>query len=489
MGTGLWANRERSIWKVLPLRPHPEEFESLTSYITRLAEANGLQSLNELGALAGGVRLSNLKRSPDYPVAVSLGLVQITGYPQEQWLSMTFFHLIQHFGCAMNGNSVHSFLAGSLAASLRYCPICLAKHTPSYSLLWRFLALPGCIKHGVRFLDQCGHCRSPLPLLKSFPQQTLCPTCQADLRSGVPSPLDDDDVELTRRRTNDLKMLLTASPRPLEKVQAKLIGRRFQLLRQQRDLWIPEVAHLLGRDRSVIRDIDYVSRFRQATLSDYMQYADLLRYSLSEIFDERSLGELVAPASEEQLLDQVQVAIRQLRARGQPILPGSIGDLVGMTKSRLKQYPRIKKLLSLCEAQRRREVFQVDLKLEDDLVKRLEQTLRQLEDRGEPIVLQHVCDLVGLSYSYLVSKYPRIKAFFHEYQKKRLGRSLSPRLSEEEKVQQVQAAINLLISQGEAITFKRIRQIVRLTQPQLRHSPHVKALLAQHIAKWKGEVS
>ena len=160
-----------------------------------------------------------------------------------------------------------------------------------------------------------------------------------------------------------------------------------------------------------------------------------------------------------------------------------------MTKSRLKQYPCVKKLLSLCEAERRREIFQVDHRREDDLVKQIEQTLRVLEDRGEPIVLRHVCDLVGLSYSHLVSRYPRVKALFHEYQKKRGGHSLSPRLSEEEKVRRVQAAINLLISQGESVTFKRIRQVVRLTQGQLRHSPRVKALLAQYIKRWQRETS
>ena len=148
---------------------------------------------------------------------------------------MTFFHLVRHFGCAMNPNSCHNFLAGSLAPSLRYCPICLAEHAPaSYSLLWRFLVLPGCIEHGVRFLDQCGHCRSPLPLLRCLPQLTRCPTCQGELRACEPSRLSDDDVEPTDRYTNDLKMLLTPSPRPLEKEQAKLIGRRFQLLRQRR---------------------------------------------------------------------------------------------------------------------------------------------------------------------------------------------------------------------------------------------------------------
>jgi hypothetical protein len=284
-------------------------------------------------------------------------------------------------------------------------------------------------------------------------------------------------------------MLLIPLQRPLEKEQAKLIGKRFQLLRQRRDLWIPEVAHLLGRHVSVVQDIDYVGRFRQASLDDYMQYAEILGYSLREIFDEQSLQEFLAPVSEEHLLDQVEAAIHQLKARGKPILPGSIGDLMGMTGRRLKQYPRVKKLLSRCETERKQERVLVDPKLEEELVKQVEHTLSQLEARGEPIVLQHVCDLVGLTYSWMVQKYPRIRALFHEYQKNRSGRCLSPRLDEEEKVQQVQAAINLLVSHGEPVTLKRIRQIVKLTQKQLRRSPRVKALLARYTEKWQGAAS
>src|SRR6266700_6901828 len=489
MGTELWVDRERAIWKVLPLRPQPQPFESITSYIIRLAEANGLQSINELGTLAGGMIFSYLK-NPDYPAATYPGLAQITGYPEERWFDMTFFHLLHHFGYVLNRYSLHRFFQGSLASSLRYCPLCLAAHAPAYySLLWRFLVLPGCIEHGVRFLDQCGHWGSPLPLLKCLPQLTKCLTCQGDLRTCEPSRLSDDDVEPTDRYTNDLKMLLTPSPRPLEKEQAKLIGQRFQLLRQRRDLWIPEVAHLLARDRSVVRDIDYVSRFRQASLGDYLQYAAVLGYSLCEIFDEQSLGDLVAPPSEEQLLDQVKAAIRQLKARGKPILPGNIGDLLGMTGSRLKQYPRVKKLLTRCEKERRQEIFQVDLKREEELVKQVERTLKQLEARGEPIVLQHVCDMVDLPYSYMVMKYPRIRALFQEYQKNRSERGLSPRLDEEAKVQQVQTAINVLVSQGEPVTLRRIRQIVRLTQKQLRHSPRINALLAPYTGKWQEEAS
>jgi hypothetical protein len=280
-------------------------------------------------------------------------------------------------------------------------------------------------------------------------------------------------------------MLLMSEPRYLENGQAKLIGKRFQFLRQQRDLLIPEVAHLLGRDVSVVRDIDYLKRFRQANLEDYMRYADILGYSLCEVFDEQALQELLVPASEEQLLDQVQGAILQLTARGKLILPGTIGDLMGISGRRLKQYPRVKKLL--CRYETKRKQGLLDSKREDDLVKRLEQTIKVLEACGEPVVLQHACDLVGLSYTWMVNKYPRVKALFREYEKSRTGHKRSPRRDEEEKVQQVQAAINSLVSHGEPVTLRRIRQIVRLTQRQLRSSPRIKALLVPYTAEWQIE--
>ena len=490
MGTEPWSDRSHSIWNLLPLHPRPEALESITGYITRLAEANGLQSINELGALVGGMRLSSLKKNPDYPTVVYPGLAHLTGHSEDVWLDMTFFHLIQYFGVSMNTYALHRFLAGSFATHLRYCPVCLAERTPTYySLLWRFLLLPGCSEHGVRFLDQCGHCGSLIPIFRPVPQLTRCPFCRGDLRTCKPARLGSDEGEPTEQRTRDLSMLLTPGHWPLWEEQAKLIGRRFQVLRQQRDLWIPEVAQRLGRETSIIRDIDYVSRFRKASLKDYMQYAALLRYSFCEIFDEQSLEALAEPMGEEGVLELVETAIRQCQARGKAVLSGRIGDLVGTTGSRLKQYPRVKKLLDRYEAQRKQEAPSLDPLREDGLVKQIEETLRRLEACSEPIVLQHVCDLVGISYSWIVKKSPRIRELFREYQKNRASRGLSPRLDEEAKVQRVQAAINMLVSRGEPVTLKRLRQMVRLTQKQLRRSPRIRGLLAPYTGKWQREAS
>lgn len=213
MQPGSWEEQKPEIWQVLPLHPRPQPLESLTSYLTRTASANGFQSLSELGALAGGRTSSLLQRGGsafcEYSTLSFSALAQLTGVPTARWLDMTFFHLIQRFGRGMHPLTLRKFLEGSLSPTLRYCPQCLAEQTPAYySLLWRFLVLPGCLNHRVHFLNQCGHCGFSLPLLSPLPQLTTCPLCQGDLRSSVPSPLESSLTALTERYTNDLKRLL-----------------------------------------------------------------------------------------------------------------------------------------------------------------------------------------------------------------------------------------------------------------------------------------
>ena len=492
MEAGSSGEHRLEIWRVLPLRPRPQPLESLTGYITRLAESNGLQSLSELGALAGGTTFFSSKRGwntfCEYSTLSYSGLAQITGIPPVRWLDMTFFHLIGHFGRSVHPITLQKFLVGSIAPTLRYCPSCLAEHNPAYySLLWRFLVLPGCIEHGVHFLDQCCHCGSTLPLLSPLPQLTTCPACRGDLRSAVPEPLENSLLELTQRRTDDLKMLLTPSLRPQTSDQARLVGKRFQSLRLKQGLLIPEVASLMGRERSTVLYIDAVrtlphSGVRQPCLNDYVQYADVLGHSLCQIFDEQSLLNLCTSESEEQLLGQVEQAIHQLQARGKLVLPGTITDLMAMSRSRLRQYPRIKKLLNKWEQERKRELFQFSSMREEGLLARLEPILQQLETNGEPLVLERVCHLVGLTYRWAIRKYPRVKALLHEY-RNRLAQGHAPQVDEETKIREVQVAIDLLLSLGEPVTLRRIRPIVNLTYYQLRTSLRVKALLSSYTDK------
>ncbi len=269
METEQWVDRERAIWKVLPLHPQPQPLESFTSYLIRLAEANGFQSIRELVALVGSPRRrqESLYNSPDYPApSFYAGLAHITGCPEERLLQTTFHSLIRRFGCSTYPHSLHQFLRESLASSLRYCAACLAEcDPPFYSLLWRFLVLPGCTEHGVRLLDQCSHCGSLPPLLTSPPQLARCPTCRGDLRTCQQTRLSDEILQPTRRHTRDLKMLLSPLQRPWEEAQVKMVGKQCLALRQRQGLQITEVAFLTGQEISVIMDIEQGSSLKKAS--------------------------------------------------------------------------------------------------------------------------------------------------------------------------------------------------------------------------------
>jgi transcriptional regulator with XRE-family HTH domain len=471
MGTEPWVDRERAIWKVLPLRPQPQPLESFTSYLVRLAEANGLQSIRELVALVGTPRRKreSLYNSPDYPApSFYPGLAQITGCPEERLQQTTFSFLIRRFERSTYPHSLHQFLRKSLASSLRYCPACLAGcDPPSYSLLWRFLGLPGCAKHGVRLLDQCSHCGSLLPFLTSPPQQALCPTCQGNLRTGQQTPLSGEVLLLTHRRTQDLTMLLSPMSRPLEERQAKMIGKQYMASRQQRGLLITDVASLTGQEISVLMDIEQGSSLKKASFHDYIQYADALSSSLREIFDTDRRQALLVPLSEEQTLKQVEAAIEHLKRQGGPITARTIRNLVGISTSRLRCHPQVDSLLTECLKEQAHQRVLRKNQREEELVKLVEQAIEDLRAQGSRVSQQRIADLLGMTRTALMT-YPRVKAQLRQIAYHGPPHDLQRLV--QDVVEQAQAL-------GTSLTHRSISEQIGISLATLRGNPQVRAIL------------
>ena len=138
-----------SYFDSLPLHPRPRMFESFSSLVLRVAEANGIQSVRVLSALLG-VSAATLIHLSDYPL-LSFGTISTrTSIAQEDLLATTFYHLGKKFGRSTRPSPLARFLRGSLASQLRYCPACLLEHghycltysplSPARMLrsLWRF---------------------------------------------------------------------------------------------------------------------------------------------------------------------------------------------------------------------------------------------------------------------------------------------------------------------------------------------------------------
>lgn len=518
-----------AIWKRLPLHPPPEPFEAMTSYLIRLAEENRLRSMSgfvELLGISYG-RMTSICTFPDYPAPFALaGLTRITGIPEERLQQTTFSPLLQRFEDSVGPHSLQQFLAGSIAPYLRYCPCCLADRSPAYySLLWRFLALPGCMEHGLQLLDQCGHCQAPLPLLSFPPKLGRCPTCQGDLRKGPERRLSEEAERLSQRRTQDLRMLLSPLSEAPEPAKAKVIGNQYMTKRLQLKLLISEAADRLGVAQSLIRDIEQISELRSATASfkDYLRYADTLSCSLQEIFAIGPNLEILLPLS--QVFNQVEVAIQQLEAQGQPLTRRNIRNLVGMEVANLWDHPRMVSMLAMRPKGRIHKSQAEKIEHEEEVLKLVEQAIEQIKAKGESVSQRRIADLVGMTRSALMA-YPHVKARLERLvenlspldlqrivlrdveQALALGTSLaywsvgerigipketlrrhsqvkviveraqneSKQRRENELVNRVEQAIEELASQGKKVTISKVSQIVGMAYESLNRRPHIRQL-------------
>ena len=222
---------EKSLfYDVLPLHPQPLPLESFTSYISRLSEANGLKTAEEIVRLLfSGTSMSSyaVRQMADFPLT-SLGTLPVLALcSQSDLLMTTFFHLGRKFGRSPQGIRAGVFLKDAVALDLRYCPHCLVNQSvPYYPLLWRFLHLVDCPVHGCPLLDHCTHCGSRIPLFAIPPKIPFCASCNNDLRQCQSS-----EGKMTSERTvvlslEELEFLLLPQECELEEDIPSLLNER-----------------------------------------------------------------------------------------------------------------------------------------------------------------------------------------------------------------------------------------------------------------------
>jgi len=485
-----------SYFDSLPLHPLPRGLESFSSFVLRLAEANGVQSVRVLSALLG-VSAATLIRLSDYPL-LSFGTTSTrTGAMRGDLLATTFYHLGKKFGRSTRPSPLARFLRGSLGSHLRYCPACLSEDG-RYSLTWRFLALDGCAAHNCRLLEYCGHCGVSLPLF-GLPQRVgVCPTCGEDLSSCSAEQLAEREVKEASLRTSDLEYLL--SPHPCEEGNgvAKKVGRRLAALRRGKQLFAQNVAALLGVPESQIRGIEQGGTAQGAPFHIYVQYADYLGVSLRDVFD----GTYASPAEQEaplppkvfttltsqppdlarrqresELIERLQEAIPQLEALGKQITTRTIGQFIGLTRQGLQQYPALKALWEQTARELRAASEKRKQQREDELVGRVQEAIAALIALRQYPSQDAIGKLVHMSPGGL-RYYPRVRVLMKvSMDRLYLTRTFRNRLPEEEVVERVQAALVHLQSSKQTITLKQISDMVGLSLHRLRLYPKVEAIL------------
>lgn len=276
---------------VLPLHPRPEYLESLTSYLMRLAEHNGISSIDGISALCFPHQDRRITRDiADFP-PVSFGNLRIAvAYTEERLRATTFFHLAAKFGRSTLPQPMSRFLSGCVGQYLRYCPVCFAEQRVRYYLLsWRLLMVTCCCQHQCRLLETCGHCSELIPLFTSPFKVGNCPKCQQSLqRCAAASVGDAAELEIALYVLNDIVFLLT--PQLWEANSSGIVrrvGRRFADVRRMKQWTAVEVANQIGVTLTVVEGIERGDfQGRGATLQSYFKYAHYLGLSLKEVFSD-----------------------------------------------------------------------------------------------------------------------------------------------------------------------------------------------------------
>jgi DNA-binding XRE family transcriptional regulator len=273
----------------LPLHPPPEHLESFTSYLMRLAELNGISSLDGLSALCFQHQDRRITRDiADYTPTSLNDLARVSTWSEEVLRTTTFFHLAANFERSALPQPMSRFLAGSIGQYLRYCPLCFAEQgVRHYLLTWRFLIVTCCYKHQCKLLESCGHCGTLIPLFKAPFTLGVCQRCLKDLKlCNAALVLNDVEFEKSHRVHNDIVFLLT--PQSWESENSKTIkqvGRWLSYTRQMKRLTAVEVARRIGVTLSTVEGIERGDfHGRGATLLSYFKYADCLCLDLKEVF-------------------------------------------------------------------------------------------------------------------------------------------------------------------------------------------------------------
>ena len=274
---------------VLPLHPRPESFESLTSYLMRLAKLNGTPSIDGISALCFSHQDRRITRDmSDYPPTSFGDLTRVGVWGEEILRTTTFFHLAAKFGRSTLPQPMSRFLSGCVGQYLRYCPLCFAEQRVRHYLLsWRFLMVTCCYKHKCQLLETCGHCGALIPLFK--PPFTLgdCPRCRQNLKWCAAALVSDDaELEISLHAHNDILFLLTPQLWEAESSDIiKRVGRWLSQMRQMKQLTAVQVARRIGVTLTIVQGIERGDfQGRGATLLCYFKYVNYLCLDLKDVF-------------------------------------------------------------------------------------------------------------------------------------------------------------------------------------------------------------
>ncbi len=474
----------------LPLRPPLQPLESFTSYLTRVAEANGMRKYSQLNPFFEEYR--SISSFADYPPRSFGMLPVITICSESELLRTTFYHVGKKFGRVYDSPWLAGFLSGVVASSLRYCPHCL-QEALYYTLAWRFLPLLGCPKHACRLLEHCGHCGCPVSIFPAPFRMGICPTCGGDLRKCISSGLDDVELLGVTLASREIEFLLC--PHPWETTDSAFLeklGQEFMLLRYNKRLKRMDVSAEAALSVRTLETIELGhSGSKGATLRWYFKYASYLGVPLSHIFintlerKEEDLriktrrGKYFLP-SEDWVMERVQEAARQLEMSGQRLTIKAICAATGISKDGLYKYDQVKTFLGGVLYHKKTPSRVQDPLYEEQLLEKAQQAVQELSRAGKPITHRAVSSLLGI-YSRDIVLYPRLKKLLGQFVDYAQQQQRHAEECEQALLEKVRAGVMDLEDQQQPVTYEAISHKIGISSSVWSSYAQVRAFVEPHL--------
>ncbi|MCB1584580.1 MAG: TniQ family protein [Xanthomonadales bacterium] len=219
---------------LFPAHPKPHKDEVLTSWVIRLAKANGLklQAFNRI-VFEGKPDLWNRDMDRKSYGWLIDELSVRTNCSQDDIFDLTlqsyegtlfqYFHDVGVLKWILPLNVYHRKRTGF---GQQYCSECLREdEEPYFRKHWRVAFNTFCSKHQIMHRDRCPECYYPImfhrnelgkPNIFDGPEMCFCSTCEFDLRDSSPQPVQFIDEESSPMFSDLIHSLQTSSELSLD---------------------------------------------------------------------------------------------------------------------------------------------------------------------------------------------------------------------------------------------------------------------------------
>jgi transcriptional regulator with XRE-family HTH domain len=486
-----WLTMQPDYFEVLPIHPPPQPMESMTSYLTRLAQANGIPNICRLQPIIFPDRKADsLRGMKDLSPRSFDSLLVAALCAEADLLATTFYYLIRKFERPTNSTTVTSFLLGHLAPKLRYCPLCLQTDLPYYILPWRFTILAGCPQHGCLLLDRCSYCDAEIPFLTVSLKMNQCPKCGISLSAGQVAPMDMLQKQQAQKRYRDLVFLLT----PTKETELRSFGPRLAYWRKTKRLTAKTIATDLNiQIRTALSLERRISKRQGIKFDHYLAYVDYLELTFEELFntiltpEEEGYHQFLSPEQrfdrqETRLLNQVQQVVGDFQEEGARLSQEKVSRAMGTHRSSLKNYPKLKAALIQISHERQQEDLLLTQQKEQDLVEKVNWAIKCLQTDGKRVTQMAIAGMVGMHTKGLFH-YPKTKAILLEVadnNKRKWRQQTVQALSAK-----IQDSILELKALGQPVTKRTVAKLIGVSRGFINFYPETRRLFAED-PDWTG---